>query len=62
VLLAFGFGILATLIGQWIWAKLFGRKDFTVTYTEGDRTFTFVGKPPQAVDLERLAKVLFRKK
>ena len=60
--MAFGFGILVTLVGQWIWAKLFGRKDFTVTYTEGDRTFTIEGKPPKTVDLERLAKILFRKK
>ena len=60
--MGFGFGILATLVGQWIWAKLFGRKDFTVTYTEGDRTFTVVGKPPQTVSLERLVKILFRQK
>lgn len=60
--MGFGFGILATLVGQWIWAKLFERKDFTVTYTEGDRTFTSAGKPPETVDLERLVKMLLRKK
>jgi hypothetical protein len=62
VLLAFGVGILATLVGQLVWAKLFGPKDFTVTYTEGDRTFTSAGKPPETVDLESLVKILFRKK
>jgi hypothetical protein len=42
--------------------KLFGRKDFTVTYIEGDRTFTFEGKPPETVNLERLVKTLFGRK
>ena len=62
VLVSFGVGVLATLVGQWIWAKLFGRKDFTLTYMEGDRTFTVEGKPPQTVSLERIAKALFQRK
>ena len=62
ILVGFVVGVLATLVGQWIWVRFFGQEDFTVTYTEGDRTFTSVGKPPKTVNLERLAKALFRKK
>ena len=60
--MSFVFGIVATLVGAWIWMKFFVRKDFTVTYTEGDRTFTFEGKPSQTVNLERLVKTLFKQK
>ncbi len=62
ILVAFGVGIGATLAGQLIWVTVFGKKDFTVTYTEGDRTFTSTGKPPNTVNLERLAKTFFRQK
>ena len=62
ILVGFVVGVVATLVGQWIWVTVFGQKDFTVTYTEGDRTFTSVGKPPKTVNLERLAKALFRQK
>ena len=62
ILVGFGFGILAKLVGERIWAKRFGHKDFTVTVTRGDRTFTSVGKPPQTVNLERLIKMWFRQK
>jgi hypothetical protein len=62
VLVSFAVGIIATLVGQLIWIKVFGKKDFTVTYTEGDRTFTVVGEPPKTVNLERLAKNFFKRK
>lgn len=62
ILVGFVVGVAATLVGQWIWVTVFGKKDFTVTYTEGDRTFTSVGKPPDTVNLERLARTFFRQK
>ncbi len=62
ILVGFVVGVVATLVGQWIWVTLFGEKDFTVTFTEGDRTFTSAGKPPKTVNLERLAKTFFIRK
>ncbi len=62
ILIGFVVGIIATLVGQWIWVTIFGGKEFTVTFTEGDRTFTSVGEPPKTVNLERLAKNFFRRK
>jgi hypothetical protein len=50
------------LVGQWIWVTFFGKKDYTVTFTEGERTFTSIGEPPKTVNLERLAKSFFRQK
>jgi hypothetical protein len=55
-------GIVAALVAELIIRKVFGKKDFTVTYTEGDRTFTASGKPPETVNLERLARSFFKRK
>jgi hypothetical protein len=62
VLVGFVVGVIATLVGQWIWVTFFGKKDYTVTFTEGERTFTSIGEPPKTVNLERLAKSFFRQK
>jgi membrane-associated phospholipid phosphatase len=62
VLVGFVVGVIATLVGQWIWVTFFGKKDYTVTFTEGERTFTSTGEPPKTVNLERLAKSFFKQK
>jgi hypothetical protein len=62
IVVGFVVGVAATLVGQWIWVIIVGEKEYTVTFTEGDRIFTSVGKPPKTVNLERLAKNFFRRK